>query len=203
MRQSTRDLVLIGLFGALWGAVEMTLGSYLHELEVPFTGVILSTIGIAIALIGVRFIETRTAVFWIGVVTALLKMLSLGGVKLNPMIGILAESVLATIVIVLAGSDRRWKLTAAGAAAVFWNLPHPFFTQGILAGAGILTIYQRTISSEEAALLGLNETATLVILGALIVIHLAAGAIGGLVAWEIGRAAAARLRGLPTVRPSE
>ncbi|HIQ05291.1 MAG TPA: hypothetical protein EYH31_06295 [Anaerolineae bacterium] len=175
----------------------MTLGSYLHVLKVPFAGVILSAIGITIALVGARFLETRVAVFWIGIVTALLKMLSLGGVVLNPMIGILAESVLATLVLLLVGRDRRWKLTAAGAAAVFWNIIHPFFTQGILAGAGMLTIYQRTVS-KGAALLGLNETAVFAVLAGLILIHLGAGAVAGVVAWEVGRAAAARLRGLPT-----
>ena len=34
---TVRDWVTIGLFGALWGAVELTLGSVLHTIYPPLT----------------------------------------------------------------------------------------------------------------------------------------------------------------------
>lgn len=97
MRFTVRDLVYIGVFGALWGAVEISLGSVLHTLNVPFSGVFLTGIGIAIALIGRLFVPRTGSVLFIGLVTAFLKMFSLGGIVLNPMIGIVAESVLAEV----------------------------------------------------------------------------------------------------------
>ena len=87
----TRALVYIGVFGALWGAVETTIGSVFHTLNVPFSGVLLTAIGIALALIGRLFVPQRGSVFFIGVVAAFLKMFSIGGIVILPVFGILME----------------------------------------------------------------------------------------------------------------
>ncbi len=194
MRSATvRDLVYIGVFGALWGAIEMTSGSLLHVLNVPFAGVMLSAVGIAIALIGRLFVPRRGSVLLIGLVTAILKMFSLGGIVINPMIGIVAESLLAEIVLTASGRPRRVGFVAAGALAVFWPLVHPFLTQGLLAGAGLFTIYTRTLSN-GARLLGLNPAAVAVIIGVLVAVYLLIGAVAGWLAWGAGQMVHARLR---------
>jgi ABC-type thiamin/hydroxymethylpyrimidine transport system permease subunit len=193
MRFTIRDLVYIGVFGALWGAAEMTLGSLLHVLNVPFSGVLLAGIGITIALIGRLFVPRTGSVLFIGLVTALLKMLSLGGIVVNPMIGIVAESLLAEVVLSLWGRPRRASFVVAGGLAVFWPFVHPFFTQGILAGQGILTVYGWTLE-KGANLLGLDPSALLLILGGLVGIHLLIGIIAGLLAWDAGRIVQLRLQ---------
>lgn len=196
MRFTVRDLVYIGVFGALWGAVEISLGSVLHTLNVPFSGVVLTGIGIAIALIGRLFVPRTGSVLFIGLVTAFLKMFSLGGIVINPMIGIVAESLLAEVALTALGQPRRLSFIVAGALATFWPFVHPFFTQGILAGAGILTIYQRTLTN-GAKLLGLDPSAVVLILAGLIVVHLLIGSIAGLLAWDAGRVVQVRLRPAP------
>jgi len=193
MRFTVRDLVYIGVFGALWGAVEISLGSVLHTLNVPFSGVVLTGIGIAIALIGRLFVPRTGSVLFIGLVTAFLKMFSLGGIVINPMIGIIAESLLAEVALTALGQPRRLSFIVAGALATFWPFVHPFFTQGILAGAGILTIYQRTLTN-GARLLGLDPSAVVLILVGLIAVHLLIGSIAGWLAWDAGRVVQARLR---------
>ena len=194
MRSATvRDLVYIGVFGALWGAIEITSGSVLHVFNVPFAGVMLSAVGIAIALIGRLFVPRRGSVLLIGLVTAILKMFSLGGIVINPMIGIVAESLLAEIVLTALGRPRRVSFIAAGAIATFWPLVHPFFTQGILAGVGLFTIYTRTLSN-GARLLGLNPAAVAIIISALVGIYLLIGAVAGWIAWGAGHTVHARLR---------
>jgi len=169
MKFTVRDLVYIGIFGALWGAVEMALGSYLHVIRAPFTGTIMTASGMIIVLVGRLFVPQRGSVLMMGLVTMLLKALSIGGVVANPMIAILAESLLAEAVLLLGGSNRL-VFVAAGALATFWNFIHPFFTQGILAGA-----------------VGL-------ILLALIVVRLIAGAVAGGLAWSLGQQVLARLQ---------
>jgi ABC-type thiamin/hydroxymethylpyrimidine transport system permease subunit len=193
MRFTIRDLVYIGVFGALWGAAEMTLGSLLHVFNVPFSGAVLAGIGITIALIGRLFVPRTGSVLFIGLVTALLKMLSLGGIVLNPMIGIVAESLLAEVVLTLWGRPRRASFVVAGSLAALWPFVHPFFTQGILAGQGILTVYGWTLE-KGAKLLGLDPSALLLVLGGLIGVHLLIGIIAGLLAWDAGRIVQLRLR---------
>jgi ABC-type thiamin/hydroxymethylpyrimidine transport system permease subunit len=197
MRFTIRDLVYIGVFGALWGAAEMTLGSLLHVLNVPFSGAVLAGIGITIALVGRLFVPRTGSVLFIGLVTALLKMLSLGGIVLNPMIGIVAESLLAEVVLTLWGRPRRASFVVAGGLAALWPFVHPFFTQGILAGQGILTVYGWTLE-KGAKLLGLDPSALLLVLGGLIGVHLLIGILAGLLAWDAGRIVQLRLRPTPS-----
>ena len=130
----------------------------------------------------------------IGIVTALLKMFSIGGIVLMPMIGIVMESLIGR-----AGADSSWasrggrSFMIAGGVATLWPFFHPFFTQGILVGSGIFTIYERTIQ-KGATTLGLPATAVLYILAALIAIHFGIGLVGGLLAWDAGRVIQQRLR---------
>lgn len=189
----TRALVYIGVFGALWGAVETTLGSVFHTLNVPFSGLMLTGIGMATALIGRLFVPQRGSVFFIGVVAAFLKMFSIGGIVILPVFAILVESLIAELVLSLRPRPGRAIFVLAGSLACFWPFVHPFITQGILAGSGIFTIYTRTIRN-GARLLGLPDTAVLAVLAALIVLHLLVGAAAGLLAWDAGRVIARRLR---------
>lgn len=194
VRWSVRDLVYIAIFGALWGGLEASLGSYLHVLKVPFTGVIMGGLGLVLALLGRPFVPRRGSVMMIGVVTALLKMLSLGGVILNPMIGILAESALAELALSPWRRPARGAFAVAGAVAVVWVFFHPFFTQGVLAGQGIVTVYGWALES-GARLLGLPLEAVGAIVACLLALHAGAGALAGLVAWEVGEVV--RRRALP------
>jgi hypothetical protein len=193
MRFKTRDLVYLAVFGALWGAIEVTSGAVLHVVKLPFAGVFLTAIGIAIALIGRLFVPRRGSILFIGLVTAFLKMFSLGGIVVSPMIAIVAESLLAEIAVSALGKPRRLSFIAAGGLATFWSLIHPFFTQGILAGSGIATVYGWTIE-RGARLLGMDASAVLMVLAALIAIHILLGVVAGWVAWDAGKVIEARLQ---------
>lgn len=193
-RWNVRDLVYIAIFGALWGGLEASLGSYLHVLKVPFTGVVMGGLGLALALVGRLFVPRRGSVVMIGMVTALLKVLSLGGVVLNPMIGILAESALAELALSPWRRPARGAFAMAGAVGVLWVFFHPFFTQGVLAGQGIITVYGWAVES-GARLLGLPLEAVGAIVACLLALHAGAGALAGFVAWEVGQAV--RRRALP------
>ncbi len=112
MRFAVRELVYIAIFGAIWGAVEITLGSYLHVIFPPLAdtflvGLILTSIGTVVALIGRLFVPRTGSVLMIGVVTAILKMLSIGGVKIGPMAAILVESLLMELGLLAARAPRR------------------------------------------------------------------------------------------------
>jgi hypothetical protein len=193
VRSQTRDLVYIAVFGALWGAIEVTSGSILHVVNIPFSGVMLSAAGIAIALIGRLFVPRKGSVLYIGLVAAFLKMFSLGGIVMMPMIGIIMESLLAEIVLSVMGRPRRLSFVLAGAAATFWPLIHPFVTQGLLAGQGIFTVYSWTLQ-KGAKVLGLPPSAIPIILGALVAGHILIGVVAGFVAWDAGRLIEKRLQ---------
>ena len=194
---TVRSWVTIGLFGALWAVVELTLGTYLHVIFPPqadtfLTGVVLGGIGVAVALTGRHFVPNRGSVLLIGVVTALLKLVSPGGARLGPFVAIIMESALMEAVLWIARTERRWAFVVGGALAVGWNLPHKFIMMRLLYGQGVVEVYAKMVR-EGSQMLGLNASAALLILAVLLLVRLVVGAVGGWGAWGLGGAVARRL----------
>lgn len=190
----TRDLVTVAVFGALWGAAEMTLGAVLHALGLPLSGLVMATAGMLVALTGYRFVPRRGAVLSIAAVCALLKAFSLGSIVLSPMLAILAEALLAELGLALAsGRAGRGALALAGGLATLWVPVHPFLSQGLVAGEGMVEIYRRLLVA-AARLLHLDPRAIPVVVVAFLVLHAAAGALAGVLAAGLGRQLAGRLR---------
>jgi hypothetical protein len=180
---NVRSWVTIGLFGALWAVVEVTLGSYLHiifpsQANTFLTGMVLGGIGVAVALTGRHFVPNRGSVLLIGVVTALLKLLSPGGARLGPFVAIVMESVLMEAVLWIARTPRRWAFVLAGALAVSWNLPHKFVMMRLLYGKHVVEVYTKMVR-DGSQTLGLDLSAALLILATLLLVRLAVGGIGG------------------------
>jgi hypothetical protein len=131
-------------------------------------------------------------VLLIGVVTALLKLLSPGGARLGPFVAIVVESALMEAALWIARTPRRWAFVLGGALAVGWNLPHKFIMQRLIYGKRIVEVYARMVR-DGSQMLGLDASAALLILAILLLVRLAVGAIGGWSAWELGGAVARRL----------
>lgn len=184
MKFTTRELVLLAVFGALWGGVEISLGSLLHALHIPMLSTILAALGIAVALIGRPYVPKRGSTLFIGIIAMLLKLFSLGGVVLGPMIGILVEALCAEIVLDLFKKPGKAAFLLAGAAAVLWTLVHPFFTGLVFFGRGLLEVWQGTID-EGSRLLGLDaHTAAIWIASMMIALRVSIGAAAGWLAWQ-------------------
>ena len=204
---TTRDWVYVAVFGALWGAIEISLGAYLHVIFPPLAdtflvGVIMAGLGCIIALTGRHFVPHAGSVLMISVVTALLKALSLGGVKIGPMVAILAEGLLMEAGLVLgfgrlgystqARQPARWAFALAGALAVSWNFFHKFVMMRLLYGQGFTEVAVKMVK-EGSQLLGLDVRYSIAILVVLFVIRLIVGAVAGWLAWDLGGAVRRRL----------
>ena len=197
MRFSTRELVYMAIFGAIWGAIEMTLGSYLHVLNVPQTGTILSAVGVAILVGGRSFVPKRGATLLSGIVALFIKMFSLGGIVINPMIAIFMESLLVELGLGAKGISKV-RCILAGAMGTSWVIVHPFITQGIMAGWGLARVYIWLVEG-GARLLGIPSRYALLVLGLLFAMKPVAGALGGLIGWEMTIAVSKRLGRRTTV----
>ena len=194
---NVRSWVTIGLFGALWAAVEVTLGSYLHiifpsQTNTFLTGVVLGGIGVTVALTGRHFVPDKGSVLLIAVVTALLKLLSPGGARLGPFVAIVMEGVLMETVLWIVRTPRRAAFVIGGALAVGWNLPHKFVMMRLLYGKGIVEVYTKMVQDGNQ-ILGIDVSAALLILLILLLIRLVVGAISGWIAWGLGGAVARRI----------
>lgn len=191
MKFSVRELVYIAIFGAIWGALEITVGSYLHVIFPPLAdtflvGLIMASIGVVVALIGHLFVPKTGSVLMIGIVAAILKMVSIGGVKLGPLVAILAESLLMELGLVTARRPRRRSFVFAGALAITWNFFHKFIMMWLLFGKGIYEVYVGMIR-QGASLLRIDVSYAVVIIVVLLFLRIGAGGLAGWVAWDLGR----------------
>ncbi len=194
---TVRDWIYVAVFGALWGILEITLGSYLHVLFPPLAdtfvvGLIMAGIGAIIALVGRWFVPKRGAVLAIGVVTAILKAFSLGGVVVGPIVAILAEVVLMELALWLRPVPTRGLYILAGALAVSWNFFHKFIMMRLLYGKSIVQVYTQMVK-EGSKVLGIDVAYAVAIIVILFLFRVVVGAVAGWIGWDLGRLVGRRL----------
>jgi len=194
-----RDWVYVAVFGALWGAAEMTAGAYLHVLFPPMAdtflvGLTMAGLGAIIVMVGRQFVSRGGAVLSMGIIAALLKALSLGGMKLGPMVAIFAEALLVEIVFLPTEPALHHHYILAGSLAVSWNFFHKFVMMRILFGKGIEEVYEKMIV-DGGSVLGLDVNQAVMIIVALFLVRVAVGAVAGQLAWVLGGAVKRRLAG--------
>lgn len=121
-----------------------------------------------------------------------LKLFSLGGVIIGPMVGILMEAVVAELVLSLGSQPRRSIFLLTGALGVTWTLLQPFMTNPLLFGRSIFTAWLDLLD-RGSQLFGVPANAWLWIILVLLVIHLAVGTLAGWLSWDFGRKLKVRL----------
>ena len=178
---SSRDLASIAVLAALWSASEDILGAQLHAVHLPFTGVTLTAIAVFLMVTERALVPRRGSTILMGIVVALLKMFSIGGVVLPPMIAIFMEA-LAVELTTTAGGVNRLSAAIGGILAEMWTLVQAFVAP-LLFGVGMLSMYRMVVSS-GSQLLGFALADAIAILVVLIVLHGVVGAVAGLVGWR-------------------
>ena len=128
-------------FGALWGATEVTIGAFLHALRLPLVGVFLSCVGALILIAQRQVFPQRGASIATGVVAALLKSMSPGGIILGPMIGILSEAILIELALF---TYPRGRILAfiAGALAPIWSISQGVVTKIVVYGWDFIALIE-------------------------------------------------------------
>lgn len=184
MKLSTRELATIAVFGTLWGLVEISLGSVLKSLNIPFSGAVLAAIGLTIALAGRVFVPKRGSTLFVGVIAMLLKLFSLGGVILGPMVGIITEALVAEIVLSVLGRPRRIAFLLAGSLGVAWTLAQPFVTGPLLFGRSLFVVWLDLVDT-GSRLLNINSSAAMWILLTMLFVYLLIGGLAGWLSWEV------------------
>ncbi|RPH94809.1 hypothetical protein EHM69_06280, partial [candidate division KSB1 bacterium] len=93
------------VLGSVWASIEIIVGSFLHNLRVPFTGTTLTAVGVCLLVAGQYFWPDRGIIWRAGVICALMKSVSPSAVLLGPMIGILTESLMLQLAVGILGRN--------------------------------------------------------------------------------------------------
>ncbi len=194
MKFTTRELVTMAVFGALWGLVEISLGSVFHAIDLPMTGMALAVIGVMVASIGRLFIPKRGSTIFIGIIAMILKLFSIGSAVIGPMVGIFTEALIAELILDAFAKPSQPAFITACAGAALWTLIQPFVTGVLLFGRNLLVVWLDLLDM-GTRIFGIPYQAAIWIVLTLVVVHLIFGGIGGWLAWKLGLVLKTRLGG--------
>ncbi|WP_346857148.1 nucleoside-triphosphatase [uncultured Draconibacterium sp.] len=184
MQQLNEKWIKASILGTIWAASEIVLGSFLHNLRIPFSGNILTAIGLVI-LISASYKWREKGIFWrAGVICALLKTMSPSAVILGPFISILSEAFL------LEFATRMFGRTFAGfilgsILAMSWNLFHKIVKMVIFYGSNIIEVYTNLMQYVEEQI-GFQFNAVWTPLFFLLVIQILFGTLAALTGIRTG-----------------
>lgn len=132
------------VIGSVWGASEIVLGSFLHNLRIPFSGNLLTAIGIIIMIAGHRLWPER-GLFWrAGLICVMMKTLSPSPVIFGPMLAIFMQSVSMQAGVLLGGRTIAGYLIGGG-LAMAWNIVQRIVTALLVYGMSIVELYQSLV----------------------------------------------------------
>jgi len=137
--------------GTIWAASEIVLGSFLHNLKIPLSGSILTTIGIVI-LISINYTWKEKGLFWrAGLICAIMKTMSPSAVIFGPMIAIFSEGLLLELSTTLFGRTYAGYIIGAMMASS-WNLFQKIFNYIIFYGSNIIDVYTNLLKYAQKQL---------------------------------------------------
>lgn len=171
--------------GSLWAALEITAGSLLHNLRIPFAGTALAATGVLLMTTALQRWPAAGLVWRAGLIAALMKSISPSAIILGPMVGIFTESVILFLAVTLLGRGLAG-CVLGGALAVSWTLAQKILSLLITYGLNFIPLYEGLVRfaarSTGWTALGPRE----LILG-LLAVQAALGVAAGAAGWWLGR----------------
>ena len=178
------------VLGCLWASSEIVLGSFLHNLRVPFSSIFLTSIGI-ILLISVSFQWKDKELIWrSGLICALMKSVSPSAVIFGPMIAILSEALLLEFSVRIAGKNVVGFMLGS-LLAMSWNFFQKIANYLIFYGFNIVDLYASLVKFAEKQLHTNFSTVWMPVL-ILWVFYLIFGVLSAVVGIYIGKTAMAQ-----------
>ncbi len=129
------------VIGSSWAAFEIIVGSFLHNLRVPFAGMILSAASVFLLVAYLQLWNERGIIIRAGLICALMKSISPSALIFGPMIGITMEALIIEGITLILGRNIFGFLLAGG-LAVLWSLFQKVLNLLVLYGFNLLHIVE-------------------------------------------------------------
>ncbi|MFO8128836.1 MAG: nucleoside-triphosphatase [Bacteroidales bacterium] len=141
MNHSSDIWLKASVAGSLWAGNEIIVGSFLHNLHVPLSGMILSMVSVALMVGFLQVWRDKGLIWRAGLICALMKSVSPSAVIIGPMVGIFMEALLMEGSIVVFG--RNWAgFIIGGIAGVLSTLVHKVVSLLLLYGFDFIRLIE-------------------------------------------------------------
>ncbi len=175
--------------GSVWAASEIILGSFLHNLKVPFRGHALTAIAVILVSGAQRRWRQRGVVARAGLVAAIMKSASPSAVLLGPMLAIGMEGAAFELGLTL-GRGGLVGCLIGGVLAMSWTFVQLLLSLLLSYGANLIEVYRQlvTVAGQQ---LGALPGGAIGPIAALALVNMTVGALAALTGWRAGGRAGA------------
>jgi nucleoside-triphosphatase THEP1 len=170
--------------GSVWAASEIILGSFLHNLKIPFRGHVLTAIAVLLVSGAQRRWGRRGVVARAGLVAAIMKSASPSAVLLGPMLAIGMEGFAFELGLVF-GRGGLLGCMIGGGLAMSWTFLHLVLSLLLSYGGNLVEVYRQLVAL-AAQQLGPLPFGAVGPLAALAMLDMAVGAAAAVVGWRVG-----------------
>ncbi len=175
------------VMASFWASFEIIIGSFFHNMRIPFSGTILASMGVAI-MVSFQYLWKQTGLVWrAGLITALLKAISPSGIIIGPMVGIFTEALFVEFITFFLGRNLLSYIFAGG-FAVASALLHKIVMMLIIYGWDLVKVldsfYQFLVKKA-----GIENLSAFWLIALVTSVYLFAGAIGGTLGYFVARKA--------------
>jgi len=188
MRGNKKNIwIKAAVMASFWASFEIIIGSFFHNMRIPFSGTILASMGVAI-MVSFQYMWKQSGLIWrAGLITALLKAVSPSGIIIGPMVGIFTEALFIEFFTFFLGRNL-FSYIISGGLAVFSALLHKVVMMLIIYGWDLVKVldsfYQFLI--KKAGIDNLSAFWLIVLVSS---VYFVAGAIGGTIGYFVARKA--------------
>ncbi len=145
-----RFSAVTAVVGGTWGAMEITLGGFLHALRLPFVGLVMALLQ-AVFFIALRRVHPMRGLMLVsGLLAAGVKLMVPSGALLAPSLGIAGEGLLLEVAFLLVPGS--WAAPLGATLALLWSIGQMILSQVVLFGSDVLTLYQALLGSLSMSL---------------------------------------------------
>ena len=173
--------------GSLWASVEIIMGSFFHNLQLPFAGTLLAVFTVTFVIAILQIWPERGLIWRAGIIAALMKSVSPSAIILGPMTGIFFEALLLEFFIFLLGRNLI-SYIVAGMMAVLSALFHKLITLLVIYGWDAVAILSNVykFAMKQLSFTQVNPMDAVWIL---VSIYLILGTLSALMGFKIGKKA--------------
>ena len=134
-----RSWLKAAVVGSSWASFEIIVGSFLHNMRLPFAGMLLSAASVLLLTAFMQLWPQRGLLIRAGLVCALMKSVSPSALVFGPMIGITMEALIMEMVL-WAAPKNLLLILLAGGLAVLWSLVQKILNLIVLYGLNLIQI---------------------------------------------------------------
>lgn len=171
--------------GSIWASIEIILGSFLHNLKIPLSGMFLSLISVYLLISFLQLWKENGLIWRSGLICALMKSISPSAFIIGPMIGIFTEAILLELFIFMLGKNLLG-YTIGGAFAVLSTILHKLVSLLILYGFNFIKILS-DLYLFSVKQIHLEKLSPVILVSTITIIYIIIGITGALAGYFAGR----------------